>query len=331
MTDLPAWCRRALVGAALCLVAAPAAAQAPLPQETSEVDARLKGKALYDEGVRLMDVGRVAEACPKFESALRVDPGRIGVMLKLAGCYEALGRVASAKTAYEIAEAAAQKAGDARAADARAKARELAPRLPRLTLTAGAAAGVQGLSVQRDGGAIDRELLGVPVPVDPGAHVIVASAPGRKPWREEIQLAEGASRSLEIPDLALDAAAPAPLGPGPAPPPPAPGVLWSTPRVAGVALAALGVAGLAAGAVTGVLAIQKRNDSNAGHCMGNACDTIGVGLRSDSIAAGNASTALFAIGGAAAVAGVVLVVVAPQKQSVSIALGPATLTARGRW
>jgi hypothetical protein len=100
----------------------------------------------------------------------------------------------------------------------------------------------------------------------------------------------------------------------------------------GVALGALGVAGLAAGAATGVLAIQKRNDSNAdGHCQGNQCDATGVGLRSDSIAAGNASTALFVIGGAAAVAGVVLVVVAPRKPAITLSLGPAALTARGRW
>ena len=90
-----------------------------------------------------------------------------------------------------------------------------------------------------------------------------------------------------------------------------------------------------AGTVTGVLAIQKLGDSNAPrNCDGNAnkCSTNGLGLRSDSIAAGNASTALFVIGGAAAVAtGVVLVVVAPRKPAVTLSLGPAALGVRGRW
>jgi hypothetical protein len=339
MTDAGAWRRGpagARIGVAIALAAlhlagaTPAAAQAP-----SEIDARITGKALYDEGVRLMDAGRVAEACPKFELATRVDPGRIGVMLKLAACYEAEGRVASAKTGYDLAEAAAQKAGDARAVEAHTKAVALAPRVPRLTITVlPVTAGPGALRVQRDEIAVESALWGVPVPVDPGEHTITASAAGKKPWREVVKLGERDVKTIEVPALADEA--PAALPPPAAPLVPAPSAaatsVWSTPRVVGVAVGAVGVAGLVAGAVLGGIAIQKLKDSNAGgNCAGNLCNQQGLDLRGDAISTGNASTALFAVGGALAATGIVLVAVAPRKVAASAALGPSGLTLRGSW
>lgn len=171
-------------------------------QGVPELDARVHGKALYDAGVRLMGEGKLTDACPKFESALKADPGKIGVMLKLAGCYEAAGRVASAKTAYDLAESEANRVGDARAADARTRSAELAPRVPTLTIVVAASQRrLAGLTVQRDGRAVEAELWGVPVPVDPGKHTITASGPGRTAFRGVVTLAEGETRPAEVPEL----------------------------------------------------------------------------------------------------------------------------------
>lgn len=48
---------------------------------------------LFDEGTALMNAGKYAEACPKLEQSLKLDPG-IGGMLWLADCYERAGRTA---------------------------------------------------------------------------------------------------------------------------------------------------------------------------------------------------------------------------------------------
>jgi hypothetical protein len=63
----------------------------------------------------------------------------------------------------------------------------LEPQLARMTVTL--SPGASDAQVVRDGVALGRGSLGAPLPVDPGHHVLVATAPGREPRRYEVTVA----------------------------------------------------------------------------------------------------------------------------------------------
>lgn len=76
---------------------------------------------------------------------------------------------------------------------------------------------VDGVRVEVDGVAVKAAVIGKVMPQNPGRRVFTASAPGRQPFRRELELAEGESRELAI-DLPEKSAAPLAAPPGtPAP------------------------------------------------------------------------------------------------------------------
>jgi len=176
---------RALVlAASLALVAAgrPAAAQG-----TSEKAAQ---KA-FEDGMKLLDQGKTAEACPKLEESQRLDPA-MGTQFRLAECWEKLGRTASAWALFRQVVSEAQAAGrDDRVTVSTARATALEPRLTRILIIVAPSARVPGLIVRRDGAAVDEALFGHALAVDPGAHLITATAPGKKAWEAQQQARSG--------------------------------------------------------------------------------------------------------------------------------------------
>src|SRR6185369_16137417 len=97
--------------------------------------------------------------------------------------------------------------------------------------------------------------------------------------------------TVEVPALA-EAPAEAPEG--------APRAFWGPQRIAGIAVAGVGVVGVAVGAAFGAKAISKKGDLS-GHCGSQTpirCDAEGVAIRADANAAANVSNVAFAIGGA---------------------------------
>jgi tetratricopeptide (TPR) repeat protein len=167
-------------------------------------DAKAAAESLFQEARQLMAEGKYAEACPKLESSQKLDPG-VGTMLNLADCYEKNGQTASAWAQFVDAATESRKLGDKRreqAASSRATA--LKPRLARLTIAVAQEADVSGLSIRRDGLAIDRALWGTALPTDPGDRQIEASAPGYLPWRTSVTIADGESARAEVPALQLE-------------------------------------------------------------------------------------------------------------------------------
>jgi serine/threonine-protein kinase len=98
-------------------------------------------------------------------------------------------------------------------------------------------------------------------------------------------------------------------------------------------VAAAGLAGLGVGSYFGVVAIQKKSQSNDGHCHpDNHCDATGLQLRDDGLHAAAASTALFVVGAAALATGVTLAALpsGPAAEGrVVVGLGHVSL--RGTW
>ena len=123
----------------------------PLTAHAQTAEDKAAAEALFDEGRTLMEKGDVAGACRKFEESDRLDTAP-GTLLNLAGCYERLGKVASAWATYRRAAPLARERGQTeREKFARTRATELEPRLPRLRILVPDQSKVEGLTIARDG------------------------------------------------------------------------------------------------------------------------------------------------------------------------------------
>ncbi len=298
------------------VVAALAPARAARAQNASNQAA---AEALFDQGKAAMAAKNYAVACPKFFESNRLDEG-IGTSLWLADCYEKNGQTASAWAQFREAAALAVKTTDPREKVARKRAQALEPRLSRLVLSVPPSARLPGLRVARDGGEVGPPLWGTSVPLDPGRHTVVVSAPDHRPETLSIDIRPGpGEQTLHIPVLAEP----------PSPPPPAGGVAASEPppssdaapppkgmpaqRIAAIGVVAAGVVGVALASYFGIAAKSDLADSNGvGHCSAqNICNPTGVSDRSSAESAATVSTVLFIVGGAALAGGVVLWLTAP--------------------
>jgi hypothetical protein len=285
-------------------------------------------QALFDEARKLSSAGRYPEACAKLAESNRLDPG-IGTQFHLADCQEKSGKIASAwATFLEVASQARASSQSDREKAALKRAGQLESKLPKLRIDVPEASRVNGLEIQRDGMLVGSAQWGSPVPVDPGDHELVATAPGRRTITQKIRVDVGKTAALELPLLEVDpnsttpSAAPTQTfvavnattgahdSPAPSPPPkddagsagPGP---W--PYV----LAGAGVVGIGVGTVFALMA-KSTNDDSMAECRPddpNVCSKKGVDMRDDALAQGNVATVAFVAGGAAlAGAGVWLLV-----------------------
>ena len=302
----------------------------PVPA-TAQTNNKVAAEALFRDARRLLDAGNYKEACEKLAASERLDPA-VGTLLNLAHCYEKLGRTASAWGTYREAITAAKLAGQAdREKSARKSADALEPTLPHLTVTVSAEAKVSGLQVTRDGVAVVQEIWGTSVPVDPGEHVIAASAPGRKSWSQTINSTSGAAANVEVPTLerseeepaaegATPAAVPATKPPTTVPPAtpdqtaPASRPFWNTQRTIAVISGGIGIAGGVV-AIVEFLSFNDKKDQVAATCpticMKEEDHTKAINLRNEASTARTWAIVGTAVGGAGLIAGTILWFTAP--------------------
>jgi hypothetical protein len=294
-----------LVFAAVALTGANAHAQTPVqtssqaPAQTG--DARAAAFELFTQGRALLEQEDYPRACAKFEESQRLDPGG-GTLLNLALCHEKMGRTASAWV--ELAEALRVARLDGRADReelARSHVEALKPKLARLRIAVEGRA--EGLVVKRDGVAMGEAAWNEAVPVDPGTHVIAASAPGRAPWRAEIAIdTAGNTETVRVPALTLHPIAIAPVTVAPAPDDARASDAPRSPvRTAGLVVGGVGIAGLGTAAALFFVASGKASASDRECPAADLCSRRGVELNHQAGGLADASTA-FAIGGAAMLA-----------------------------
>jgi hypothetical protein len=157
-------------------------------------DDKAQAEALFVEARQLLQQNKVAEATTKLETSYKLDPA-VGTLLNLAHCYELLGKTATAWATYT--QAAGMATPD-RAVFAQQKAAALLPTLSKLMIQAPSAP--PSLRVTRDGAVVSPATYGVAIPVDPGHHVIDATAQGRSPFHREVDVgANAASVTVIIP------------------------------------------------------------------------------------------------------------------------------------
>jgi hypothetical protein len=144
-------------------------------------------ETLYQDGKRLMQEKKYAEACPKLAESQKLEPAT-GTVLNLAACYEAWGKHATAWTTYNDALTAARREGqDYRVKYAEEQLKIVESKLTRLQVDLASGVEATGLEVSLDGRALPSAAFGTPMPVDPGVHVITAKAPGKKSLRIEVK------------------------------------------------------------------------------------------------------------------------------------------------
>jgi hypothetical protein len=304
-SDAAAWSLATL----LLLSAAMAHAQ-PSQDQTAAAE------ALFREGRDLVEKGRYAEACPKFAASQRLDPG-YGTLWNLADCLSQSGRTASAWAAFREAADTAKKAGQAdREAKAARRAAALEPRLERMTISVKDPA--PGLLIKRGDGLVDSAAWGSALPVDPGKHLIQATAPGKTPFTTEVETqGPGKTVTVEIPPLADAPAAPPPAvatratspDATPAPTPPSSADSAGTRRTVAFVAGGVGLAGVVVGSIFGLSARSQWSEAQDKHCRTDVlCDEQGVALVGNAKAAATVSTVGFIAGGVALAAGVALFV-----------------------
>lgn len=291
-------------------------------------------EALFGEGRKLMDAGKYADACPKFEASQRLDPG-VGTMLNLAECYEKTGRTASAWAEFRAAIPAARAANSKEREDlARQRADSLEPTLSKLTIALGPeAAGTNGVQVKRDGVAVDSAELGSAIPVDPGKHVVEVTAPGKQSWSKSVDVGGNAAQlTVNVPALADGSAPPQQAGAvaGTAGSPTARS--GSSQKTVAVVAGAVGVVGLAVGTVYGLRASSKWSDAKSS-CTDFPYGCSKPGLADDAKKAGTLSTVGFVVGGVGLAAGAVLWFTAGPKntESPQVGVGPGRILVKGRF
>jgi hypothetical protein len=302
------------------------------PAAYGQAGDKATAEALFADGRKLMSQGNYREACPKFEASLKLDPG-VGAMLNLADCYEKNGQTASAWAEFREASAAARAAGSKDREDlARQRAAALDPKLSRLTIVVGK----QSAQVTRDGTAVDAAAFGTAMPVDPGKHVIEASAIGKKKWSATVDVAaSGAKVTVEVPALADEAQVGArpPLVPGATKEVDQPSSGSSSQRTIAIGAGAVGIVGLAAGALFGLKAKSSWNDAD-GSCPAHVnCSQTAVDAASDAKNQATISTVAFAVGAVGVVGAAVLWFTAPKSSEgetkVSFGVGPTGVLVRG--
>ena len=149
-----------------------------------------------------MKDGRFAEACPKLDASQKLEP-KSGTLMTLANCSEQVGRTATAWAQYKEAAALARKEGrEDYAEKATGLASKLEPKLSKLRIDAQMNQGGVELTVQLDGKTVLSGTFGVAFAIDPGAHEIMASAPGRQTWQTAITIGPRAdSKVVAVPQL----------------------------------------------------------------------------------------------------------------------------------
>lgn len=249
-------------------------------------------EALFREGRELLEQGRTEEACKKLAESQRLDPSS-GTLLNLAHCHETLGRVATAWAQYlEAARLARSQRIPERAQAAEDLARQLEPRVPRLSIRL--VSPVAGLEVRLDGTELSQAVVGSALPVDPGAHTVLVTAPDHEDFATDVTVNEGDKQALvEVPPLRRHAPEPRPpvapqdatVDQAPRPTSSLPPGFWVT---GAVTLGAVGV-----GSAFGVLSLRSYSDADSLCPSHTGCDTDAMSARDRANGQANVSNAAF--------------------------------------
>jgi len=288
------------IAAAIVASAGPASADPqvePADPQAEKRDPQIeKAEQLFVEAKALQS-SNLREACNKFGESLRYNPAAIGTLLNVALCDEKLGHFASAVLKFTEARDRSREQGlleHQRAAEDHLAA--LTPQVPHLAIRLTQQLPETKILVDDHVAATDA--LG-DIPIDPGEHVIVVSAPDRLPHRATLVIAPAEHKAIVIPALVRSVT-----------------VTSSWRRIGQIATI---TGGAAFGTSIGLALYGRhvyRQQFDQGHCSSKtspaSCDTTGQPKVDKARTYGNVATVVGGIGLAAAAAGAVIWYLAPR-------------------
>jgi DNA-binding NarL/FixJ family response regulator len=178
-----------------------AASQKPSPHAVS------RAENLVLRALSLMQKKKWLRAARLLETSIQLDPD-MGAQAALAECYEALRRPAQAWMTFTAAADHASRQGLAdNQKAALLRAQGLEPRVvlivlnmpPDVSNAKGLRITVDGIDVVRRAWAEGAQPV---VAVDPGKHVLMATAPGKIPWHQTVRAPDAGSRvTVDIPPM----------------------------------------------------------------------------------------------------------------------------------
>lgn len=311
--------------------------------QSSDDVTRGAARALGYSGVEAYQAGDYESASEKLEKAyvvLRVPS--LGLwsaraLVKRGKLVEASGRYLEVTT-LEVSGGDVDVQKQAQA-DAKIELDLLGPRIPSLTVRLENAEPHE-VTVMLDVRPLATPLIGEPLSLNPGRHTLEARR-GSELQAAEVTLAEEQHETVVLkfappvaPVVEEPPVAPAQLPLPPTPPPPLERERWNGQTTVGWITLGAGAAGLGVGALTGLLALQKKGLLDD-ECVDNRCEN-DAGPRADRVNSYNNlrtfSSIGFIAGGALVIGGTVLLVTVPgSKQSVALAVGPSTAALRGNF
>jgi hypothetical protein len=329
---------RAAAALAIGLAAASFAVASPVRADPATHDEAM-AETLFKDAKRLMAAGDYATACPKLAESQKLDPGG-GTLTALALCHEQIGKTATAWAEFIEVRTGAQQSGRAdREKFARQHIAALEPNLSRLTILVDpGTAQLPDVTIKRDRVSVGQAAWGVASPVDPGEHVIEASAPGKLVWSTRVVVGtDHDSKTVAIPELDEETAATASSSSDAADKVPAFGAApaetdtksdanatdtdattaegtihrGGTQRVIGLVLGGAGIVAAGVGTYFGVQALSQSSDAKK-DCSATSCtDANSVQTNNDAKASAVAADALLGGGAVAFIAGAILFFSAP--------------------
>ncbi|MEP7123245.1 MAG: hypothetical protein ABJE95_20115 [Byssovorax sp.] len=242
------------------------------PGAAALAEPRSEADHLFARGLQAMEAGDFPAACPALSESYRLDP-LLGTLFTLAECERLARRSATALGHYEAflakvkalspAERHRHKDREKVALQQRDVMSVVAPRLV-LKLPLAAADTRLRARVDLDGLEVPLASLGTSMRVDPGGHNVSVTTPDGVE-RSAVSVVEREEKIIELalPKALARVGAPVPQ-----------------PRSAGAPVAAyiaggVGAAGLVVGAVTGILAITKKSEVDAGCDANKRCSPAG--------------------------------------------------------
>lgn len=307
----------------------PAHADGVLPSAATPVQ-REQAQGRFLRGKDLMTKKQYDEALAEFRASHEIVSSP-NTRLEIARCLLAMGRMIAAyaelgRTAVEAKELTAEDNRYQRAYDAaNAERLEMEPKLGFVSLTISNPSDATQVTV--GGEEIRRAAWTEPEPVQAGETEIVVLTPGHEPSKRTVTVAAGERTSLTIDAQSGDREA---VQPSPPPPPPkAPPLLpmqgGSWIRTGAYVAGGVGVAGLAAFTVFGLMARSTYDDLNnacgGGPCSADKVDEISSGKTKQTIA--NVGLALGIVGaGACATLFVLSIQRGNQASSASLVVSP---------
>lgn len=159
----------------------------------------------FEEGSRLFAANNPAEALRAFQASLELEPSP-NTLFKIAKCYLALERTASAYTTFRRAAKEAQDrikaTGEQRFAPTQAAAEaevaQLEKVVPRLMLALPAEIPGQ-VSISVDGGLLPASVWASPIEIDPGPHRLTAIGPLITPYESSFEVKPAEIKNVEVP------------------------------------------------------------------------------------------------------------------------------------